>query len=381
MKRIGIVSGSFDPITNGHLWVIEEAKKLFDEVHVLIGPVAKKETLFTPQERKHMIEKVLKPNKESYPLVIEILHTGNILAYVKEISADKYGPRGEICLLRGIRNEADCKYELDIVECIRAAGGQVHYLFVTPPSNMKGLSSSYTKYLCACSHWEEVGKAVPEVVKDELWKAYKERRKTFITAGEVATLYPEVASIFETTTAGFAPTPNATFKNTMDRKEDRELYLLSTSGHQIPMVDELETILDEIGRANVNITFFGKIKDNFKHLVDTGFIKFSDFVTAEQVSNMLDPCWMEVVSSEVYELKEIPLESVKPMGGRYLPASQSLGPIIVDLKPKAVEWSTELPAVVVIEGKHRWLDAQERGDEKIMAYVGNKALKYFKTEK
>lgn len=379
MKKIGVCSGSFDPITNGHLWVIEEGKKLFDEFHVLIGPVAKKETLFTPQERKAMIDKVVKP-----PVIVDILYGGNVLSYIKEL-------KGEIYLLRGIRNEADCKYELDIAKCIRAAGGDCHYLFVTPPTDLEGTSSSYVKYLCACSHWNEVAKCVPPNVKEELLKTHKKRRETFITAGEVATLYPETPSTFE---AGFGPADifnaNSCQWSTTERKlyarkirdsKQSDITLLSTSGHQIPMVDELEEILDEFGRANVNIQFFGKMRDNFKQLVDNGFVKFSDYVTAEQVRLMLDPCWMDVVSSESYDLKEIPLQSVKPMGGRYAWVSQSLGPIIVDLKPKNLVWNDDLPPVVVIEGKHRWLDAEEHGDKKIMAYVGNKAMKYFKGEK
>jgi len=368
VKKIGVCSGSFDPITNGHLWVIEEGKKLFDEFHVLIGPVAKKDTLFTPQERKTMIEKVVKP-----PVIVDILHTGNILWYTNKLE-------GEVYLLRGIRNESDCKYELDITKCIRAAGGNCHYLFVTPPSELEGTSSTYTKYLCASNQWDEVARRVPPHVKDELFKAYQNRRKTFITTAEVASLYP--ASIFETTTAGFGPADihNADFCqwSPTERKDQKDITLLSTSGHQIPMVDELEEILDHLGPDKVNIHFFGKMRDNFKQLEANGFVKFADYVMAEQVRLMLDPCWMDVVSSESYDLKEIPLTSVKPMGERYMPCSQSLGPIIVDLKPKAIDWNNDLPPVVVIEGKHRWLDAQERGDKKIMAYVGNKAMKYFK---
>lgn len=53
MKKIGIYSGSFDPITNGHLWVIEEGKKLFDEFHVLIGPVLKKISCLIPMNARN----------------------------------------------------------------------------------------------------------------------------------------------------------------------------------------------------------------------------------------------------------------------------------------------------------------------------------------
>lgn len=283
---------------------------------------------------------------------------------------------GEVFLLRGIRNKEDAEYELAITQCITVAGGNCHFLFVTAPPELEEISSSSIKHLCESSDWEQVAKQVPFHVLERLKEVYYKRRQKWIVAQDVP------ASIFETTTAGFGPMPHETFPSSYEQKQQRdaesELTLISTSGHRIPMVDELEGILNKLDRSKVTIQFFGKMRDNFKQLEANGFIKFADFITAEQVRMMLDPCWMDVVSSETYDLKEIPLESVKPMGVRFVPCSQSLGPIIVDLKPKELIWADSLPPVVVIEGKHRWMDAQERGDEKIMAYVGNEAMKYFK---
>jgi len=360
MKKIGIFSGSFDPITNGHLWVIEEGKKLFDEFHVLIGPVPKRNKVFSSYERKAMIDTLVKP-----PVIVDILYTNNMSGYISKLD-------GEVFLFRGIRNEDDAAYELGIVQCLRAVGENCHFVFVTPPNDLEMVSSSHVKDLCTCGYWDEVAKEVPPNVVDELKKYFKNRSSNWIVAQQAPT------SIFETTTAGFAPTPNETFTSSI---EPQSITLFSNNSHKIKMVDELEEILNKLKKNKVNIQFFGKMRDNFKQLEANGFIKFADAVAAEQVRMMLDPCHIDVVSSEQYLLTQIPLDAVRPLDKeRFLPCSQSLGPIIVDLKPKGLEWNQELPSVVIIEGKHRWLDAQERGDKTIMAYVGNKALKYFKVD-
>lgn len=346
MKRIGIYSGTFDPLTNGHLWIIEEGKKLFDEFHVLIGTHPKKECYFSVEERKEMVDAVVKP-----PIKVDILYDQNIIEYVSKLD-------GDISLLRGIREEKDTQYELDIVNCIRAAGGNYHFIFLPPPESGKNISSSHIKYLVACEFWAEVEKMVPSHVLAKL----KVKKPKWLA------LEPEVASIFGTSTVGFVPITDET---------SRGINLFSNNSHKIEMVDELEDLIKSIGKDKVNIQFYGRMRDNFAKLVKHGILQFANFLSCHQVREMLDPCSFDVVVSDTFYLKTIPLLAAEPLGERYLPCSQSLGPIIVETNT-VIGNNTSLGylgPIIVIEGKHRWLDAEERGDKYIMAYVGSKALK------
>jgi hypothetical protein len=123
------------------------------------------------------------------------------------------------------------------------------------------------------------------------------------------------------------------------------------------------------------VTFFGKMKTHYERMVDNGLIIYPRALDANQVREMLDPFPFDMVESEIFHLKWIPINSVGPTGERYLPCSQSLGPIIVDLNVKLTDSRYgNFEKYIIIEGKHRWLDAKERGDTRILAWVGEKVF-------
>ena len=126
--------------------------------------------------------------------------------------------------------------------------------------------------------------------------------------------------------------------------------------------------------AGISQLYFKELSAMYNNLYGlslyNGFISFAKTVTADQVREMLDPFPRDVVASEVFTLTTIPIDMVRPIGERYIPCSQSLGPILVDVNEVMRDHYDD--PYLIIEGKHRWLDAKERGEGTIMAWVGNK---------
>ena len=63
MKKIGLYPGSFDPITNGHMDIVERALKIFDEVIIAVVKNTAKKTLFSQDERKQLVDEIYKNNE------------------------------------------------------------------------------------------------------------------------------------------------------------------------------------------------------------------------------------------------------------------------------------------------------------------------------
>lgn len=99
--NIGFYAGSFSPFTNGHLHVVKEASKLFDEVIIGIGINSKKVPKYDNNLMKEAIEKVLEREK---------LNNVKVIIYNK-LSADAALEKNATVLIRGIRNTMDYEYE------------------------------------------------------------------------------------------------------------------------------------------------------------------------------------------------------------------------------------------------------------------------------
>lgn len=156
--KIGILSGSFDPLTHGHLWLINESISLFDEFHVVIGPNPNKKCTFSLDERESLLNSIIKP-----PIKTFTIRKGYILNYINNLS-------GNIFLIRGVRNSEDYLYESKIIEDLRAVGCNVPYLLLKSENN---ISSSYVKDLSKLGKWTEVKRLVPDVVYEKLLEEFK----------------------------------------------------------------------------------------------------------------------------------------------------------------------------------------------------------------
>ena len=117
-KKVGLVTGTFDPITKGHLEVIDEALRLFDEVVVAVLVNPEKECMFTPEERLELINAALSDKTRVKTLFSE----DYAVDVARSVGADK--------LVRGVRGKEDEAYENEMARFNREHGFDT--VFVTP---------------------------------------------------------------------------------------------------------------------------------------------------------------------------------------------------------------------------------------------------------
>jgi pantetheine-phosphate adenylyltransferase len=131
MTRIAIYTGSFDPLTNGHLDVIGRGLKLFDKVVVAIGVHPGKTPMFSAEERAAMIREVVDPLAAKAKAAFEVV-TFDGLA-VEAAKAQK-----ACAMLRGLRDGTDLDYEMQMAGMNGAMAGNIETVFLpaSPASRM-----------------------------------------------------------------------------------------------------------------------------------------------------------------------------------------------------------------------------------------------------
>ncbi len=157
-KRIAIYPGTFDPITNGHLDVIERAAEMFDKVIVVIAINTKKVNLFNEQERLELARKSL----SHLPNVEVVFHSGLTVDFARSV--------GAVSIIRGIRAVSDFEYEFQIALMNRKLAPEVHTLFLMPHEKYTYLNSSIIRELARFR--EDVSEFVPPCVAEKLKEKY-----------------------------------------------------------------------------------------------------------------------------------------------------------------------------------------------------------------
>lgn len=156
-RRVGVYAGSFDPIHNGHLDLIERCAPMFDVLHVaLLNNEAKKRPLFSIEERTEMLEALLEPlgncKVESF--------SGLLVEFARRLNAGT--------IVRGLRAVSDFDYELQMVLMNRKLEPGAETIFLMPKDDYIYLSSSLIKEVCALGG--DVHGLVPPAVLERLVK-------------------------------------------------------------------------------------------------------------------------------------------------------------------------------------------------------------------
>jgi pantetheine-phosphate adenylyltransferase len=149
---IGIVAGSFDPITNGHVWLIKRALRITGKsgmLYVVVGVNPDKKYYFSAEERIRQIQMVLNdeiPEKLfDCPLEIQSITNELLINHARNVKAD--------CIFRGIRNIQDFAYETDIQKVNRKICPTIETVFFVPPPKFVEVSSSTIKGIVGFNNW------------------------------------------------------------------------------------------------------------------------------------------------------------------------------------------------------------------------------------
>jgi pantetheine-phosphate adenylyltransferase len=155
-----IYPGSFDPLTFGHLDIIERSARLFDNVVVSILTNASKAPLFSVAERTEIIKETLEPRFKN--VVVDVFH-GLLVDYASQKKAQ--------VIVRGIRAVTDYEYEFQMALMNRRLNPEIETVFMMPAEQYSYLSSRLVKEIA------ELGGSVAGLVPESVEKRLRQRFK------------------------------------------------------------------------------------------------------------------------------------------------------------------------------------------------------------
>jgi pantetheine-phosphate adenylyltransferase len=157
--KIAIYPGSFDPLTFGHIDILDRAASLFDKVIVGVAESKAKKPLFTVDERLALIDKMFADNDK-----IESL------GYSERLTVDLARENNAIAIIRGLRAVADFEYEFQLATMNRSLAPDIESIFFTPKDTLIYVSSSLVKEIAQFGG--DVTRFVPKHVVSALEKKF-----------------------------------------------------------------------------------------------------------------------------------------------------------------------------------------------------------------
>ena len=161
--KTAIYPGTFDPITYGHIDIIERARDIFDKVIVMVAQNPEKQPLFTDTERVTMIKKVV----SKYRNVEVDSYDGLLVEFAKRKKAT--------AIVRGLRAVSDFEYEFQMALMNRKLEANITTVFLMPHEKYTYLNSSLVREISRLGG--DVSEFVPPIVRQLLSKKLKSLRK------------------------------------------------------------------------------------------------------------------------------------------------------------------------------------------------------------
>ncbi len=158
MSKIAIYPGTFDPITNGHIELINRSLRIFDEVIVAVAPSKKKSPIFSVEERVKLIEQSIAKLNGARADSFD-----NLLMDYAEMT-------GSLAIVRGLRAVSDFEYELQMALMNRRLNANIETVFMMPSQEYTFLSSTIVKEVV--SFGGSIKGLVPEAVENALHKKF-----------------------------------------------------------------------------------------------------------------------------------------------------------------------------------------------------------------
>ena len=157
--KIAIYPGSFDPLTFGHIDILERAASLFDKVIVGVAESKAKKPLFTVDERLALIDEMFADNDKIASL-----------GYSEKLTVDLARENNAIAIIRGLRAVADFEYEFQLATMNRSLAPDIESIFFTPKDTLIYVSSSLVKEIVQFGG--DVTRFVPKHVVSALEKKF-----------------------------------------------------------------------------------------------------------------------------------------------------------------------------------------------------------------
>jgi pantetheine-phosphate adenylyltransferase len=162
-QRLGVYAGSFDPLTVGHQWMIQEGVRLFEHLIVAVGINPGKKHTFTIEDRLAMLRESCRPFRN-----VEVASFSNLylIDYAESVGASH--------ILRGIRSAGDYEFERTMRNINSDLDPKICTVFLIPPRDIAEVSSSMVKGLIGPAGWRKtVRKYVPVPVYRRLLQLHK----------------------------------------------------------------------------------------------------------------------------------------------------------------------------------------------------------------
>ncbi|HOD53205.1 MAG TPA: pantetheine-phosphate adenylyltransferase [Candidatus Cloacimonadota bacterium] len=153
MKK-AIYPGTFDPITNGHINILQKATLLFDEVILAVANITGKNTLFTTEERLNLCRQSVKHIHG----VQVVSFDGLVVEFARQIEA--------VTMVRGLRAVSDFEYELQLALMNKSIYQTIDTIFLVPDSQYLYLSSSMVRQIVGLGG--RLHDQIPEVVENAI---------------------------------------------------------------------------------------------------------------------------------------------------------------------------------------------------------------------
>ncbi|MCQ2915091.1 MAG: pantetheine-phosphate adenylyltransferase [Alphaproteobacteria bacterium] len=163
-KRIGVYPGTFDPITLGHLNLVERAANLVDELIIGVALNTHKHSLFTVEERIEMVKQEIKKFQDKHTIIVKPLVDTLLVNFAKENNAQM--------IFRGLRAVSDFEYEFKMCVTNRRLDENIETVFLMASEKHQFVASEFVKEICKLGG--DISTFVTKNVADKLITRFKE---------------------------------------------------------------------------------------------------------------------------------------------------------------------------------------------------------------